>query len=231
MADSICPHCRTAAPVVQRGLETRCAACGRARLPLSSTTVNAAGRPAQVGGSVARALGWISLVVGSFAALTVGAILQWIFENGIVGYIVGGGIFAMTALVGVLALTGGRKLHTHGLTAEREARERAVTALARRQQGLVTAADAAQALNVSPEVADEVLTALAKRPDAGVSLDVEEDGRLVYQFAKFRPRARVAVDGVRVGETPAPREDSEAEDEANASEAIKVRRVGEPRPG
>ena len=234
MADSLCPHCRTVAPVVQRGIETRCSACGRARLPLSSTTVNAAGRPAQVGGSLARVLGWISLVGGGVAALTIGAILQAIFPLGIAGYVVGGAVFAVAALVGILALTGGRKLHTHGLTAEREARERAVTALARRQQGQVTPAEAAQALNVSPEVADEVLTAMARRPETAVTLEVEDDGRLVYHFAMFRPRTRVApVDGsgVRVGDVSRSDDEWAAEDDANAGEAIRVRRVGAPRPG
>ena len=233
MADSLCPHCRTVAPVVQRGIETRCSACGRARLPLSSTTVNAAGRPAQVGGSVARVLGWVALVGGALAALTVGAILQAIFPLGIAGFVVGGAIFFVAALIVVLALTGGRKLHTHGVTAERQARERAVTALARRQQGLVTAAEAALAMNCSPEVADEVLTSMAKRPDMGVSLEIEEDGKLVYQFAMFRPRTRVApVDGVRVGGVAAPEgEEWAADDEANASDPIKVRRVGAPGPG
>jgi hypothetical protein len=213
-------------------------------LPLSSTTVNAAGRPAQVGGSLARVLGWMALVGGSLAGLTVGAILQAIFPLGIAGYVVGGAIFGVAALIGVLALTGGRKLHTHGLTAEREARERAVTALARRQQGMVTPAEAAQAMNVSPEIADEVLTAMAKRPETAVSLEVEDDGRLVYHFAMFRPRTRVApiepgrreqpVDGagVRVGDVgQAERDEWAAADDEAGADAIRVRRVGASRPG
>ena len=82
----ICPRCHQDAPTILRGLQTYCTACGAPRsITDAPDAVNVAGQPSQVGGTVARVMGWLALVGGLFVALLLGALFQALFPAGIVG--------------------------------------------------------------------------------------------------------------------------------------------------
>src|SRR5256885_2140612 len=73
----------------------------------------------------------------------------------------------------------------------------AIMGLARARGGVLTATEVAESLRLSTQDADAFLTELAKRGDGKTSLEVEEDGRLVYLFPDYAPanaRTRFAVE-------------------------------------
>ncbi|HYO94929.1 MAG TPA: hypothetical protein VER33_10475, partial [Polyangiaceae bacterium] len=59
---SRCAHCGQHAPLVLRGFEARCVACGKGRVPMSAPSVSLAGQPSRIGGAAATLLGWTILV-------------------------------------------------------------------------------------------------------------------------------------------------------------------------
>ncbi|MEO6418086.1 MAG: hypothetical protein ABIP39_01665, partial [Polyangiaceae bacterium] len=72
-----------------RGVLAYCTACGQLRVPLAGPAVNLAGQPSQIGGSVAKILGWLVLGVGVVVAVLLTALLQAIFPAGFVGWLFG----------------------------------------------------------------------------------------------------------------------------------------------
>jgi hypothetical protein len=202
LSRSHCPHCRQDAPVVVRDLGARCVACGRPRPPFGQTALNLAGRPSQLGGSLARGLGYS---IGSFALLLsafVAWLLQSIFTGGVVGYLVAGPMAALGLVLATLLVRGGSSLRRTGERAERDAKERAVWALAARSAGSVTAPEVARALGVSSPEADAFLTAWAERDVDQVRVEVDDRGRLLYQFPSLLPPSPPRPAPVRV-EAPA----------------------------
>jgi hypothetical protein len=196
-----------------RDLDVRCVACGRSRPPFGQTALNLAGRPSRLGGSIARGLGY---TVGSFAlALSafVGWLLHLIFPQGSVSYLVAGPMAVVGLALATLLVRGGSSLRQQGERAENEAKERAVWALAARAGGSVTAPEVARALGVPTPAADAFLTAWAERDVDQIRVEVDDRGRLLYQFPALLPlqpaHARVATpapQGVRVASAAAPRQ-------------------------
>jgi hypothetical protein len=185
-----CPHCGRDAPIVYRGVVPSCTACGGVRAPLSSSSVNLAGRPSNVGGAVASILGWLVLLVGLSIAGGAGLLFGAIATVG-VALAIALPIGLVTLGVGVALLGGGHALRRSGTDAKRSMHEQALLAMAA-HHGAVTAADAARALGLSVADADAVLTALAKRDPDRMAVDVDDQGVVWY-------RAVVPVQ-VRVGE-------------------------------
>jgi hypothetical protein len=185
----MCPNCGQNAPLVYRGVSAFCSACGIPRVPFTANAVNLRGKPSKIGGTVAAVVGWI-LLFGSLAvALLLGAILQAIFPVGaIVGWVVGGIIATVGVGVALLLLFGGRALRRSGTNAAEAARMDALGTLAAYNHGFVTTQNAAEALGVSVEQADAFLTSLAKQPDSGITLEVDDDGRITYRFARYAPQ-------------------------------------------
>jgi hypothetical protein len=219
----MCPHCGQNAPLVYRGVSAFCSACGKARLPFTANAVNLKGKPAKIGGTLAAVAGWVLLFGSLAAALIVGAIFQAIFPAAVLGWVLGGVIAALGGGISLLLLLGGRALRRSGTTAAESARFDALGSLAANQKGIVTAQNASEALGCSYEEADAFLTILAKRPDGGISLEVDDDGKIFYRFARYAPQpvwpgeGKVRVDpfadtgpGQRVQVTPAPRVVTEA---------------------
>ena len=159
--------------------------CNGKRVPFTATSVNLAGKPAQVGGIAARVFGWIALFFGSTAALFATLIGQWftetLFGGGWLGYALGTAIMIPTLIVALAGIIGGRKLGRFGEGKARKAQTETIRALAQHKGGYVTAAEAAHALNVAEPQADAMLMELAKRDDE-VTLDLTDDGRIVYLF-------------------------------------------------
>ena len=196
----ICPSCKQDAPTVVRGMRAYCTACGAPRSMLDATPVNVAGQPSKIGGGVARVVGWLVLLAGSLLGLTVGAIFQALIPSMIIGWILGGFLVGLSLLFGLFLVLGGRMLQQSGKQTEQSAHEQAAFAIAARRGGSVTPAELAQTVSISEADADALLTAMAKRPSSGVTLEVDDDGTLRYYVNGASPRPRVRVGtGARVG--------------------------------
>ena len=199
-----CPNCRQDVVPIVRGVRSYCTACG-APMPFAAApeAVNVAGQPAKVGGGVAKVLGWGALTAGMLALLFF-ALIGWVLGTTATLWV--GGFFAVVALIVALPLLlAGRKLHQAGETREQAARERAIFSLAAQRRGVLTATEVARALEIQEDDADATLTAMAKRPDGQVSLEIEDSGTITYVFrdlvASTAPqgsRVRVGGEGWRV---------------------------------
>jgi hypothetical protein len=221
----ICPNCRQEAPTVVRGVRAYCTACSAPRSLIEDTPVNVAGQPSKIGGGVATAAGLTVLVIGCLVALTVGALLQLVVPPA--GWVVGGFLAAVSLFVAAMFLWGGRTLFRSGAERERTAQEQAVLAIARRRGGSVTPADLARALSIPEADADAILTAMAKRPDGRVTLELDDDGTLRYEVRDpSMPRVRVGerkrvATGARVADANTVLDaefEVEAEEEAREAE-------------
>ena len=203
----MCPHCGRDAPIVYRGVVPYCTACGALRAPLATPSINLAGKPSRVGGTVASIAGWLVLLVGLSVALGLGLLL-WAIFSGVVAVAVTMPLALITAVVGFVLLRGGRYLRRSGADAERATRDQALLSMAG-HHGPVTAVDAARLLNVTVATADAMLTALAKRDPERIAVDVDDQGvvwyRLARPFSEGTPAAgEREPERVRVGEAGEP---------------------------
>jgi hypothetical protein len=219
--NAFCPHCGQRAPIVLRGIEARCTACGGARIPFTARSLNLAGQPSRIGGTAATVAGWAVLAVGLFVATLVTLLLNalpWP-PAGVIGWILGIAIALLAIVIGGGLLFGGHKLRKHGSEKRHSVRLEAVQALAAHRGGQLTAAQAAGSLDVSEAEADAILTDLAKNPDANVSLEIDDAGGIHYLFGKGGDeRWRI------LAETDAA--SRAAEDEAAAAEAEEAELAG-----
>jgi hypothetical protein len=183
----MCPHCRQNAPLVYRGVLAYCAACGKPRVPLSGSSLQLAGQPSKVGGTLARVFGWVTLVFGLSAAAFVGLLLQWIFPAGIAGFVVGVPLALLVLGIGLMLLLGGGRLKQSGEESEKRARIHAIFALAAHRRGIVTAREAATALGVPLPSADALLTEMAKQESEMVRLEVDDRGEIYFRFPMLEP--------------------------------------------
>jgi hypothetical protein len=220
----LCPRCRQNAPLVYRGLQAYCTACGAPRLPLANASVNLAGQPSKVGGTVARVFGWMVLaggwIVASLLALLIGVVL----EAGVTALWVAGPIAILSSLIAYFILRGGKALQKSGDDEELATKRHAVYALANTRGGVLRAIDAAQALSISVEAGDALLTTLAKTEPDSVSVDIDDHGNVLYRFAAATPRmapnavpphVRIAPPPVRIdARDPLPMEDAYEESAA-----------------
>jgi hypothetical protein len=198
----MCPHCGREAPIVYRGVVPYCTACGALRAPLSTPSINLAGKPSRVGAAVASVAGWLVLAVGLSVALGFGLLL-WALFSGALAAALALPLALIASLVGFALLRGGSSLRRSGADAEQATRDQALLSMAG-HHGPVTAVDAARFLNVTVASADAMLTALAKREPERVAMDVDDQGVVWYRIA--RPFSEGPLDGpaqVRVGEPEA----------------------------
>jgi hypothetical protein len=189
-----CPRCGRDAPIVYRGIVPYCTACGALRVPLSGPSVNMAGKPSQVGGTVASVIGWLVLVVGASFALGVGLLFAAFHLYAVALALALPVAFMSLAFGGFLVRRGG-KLNRAGTALERATRDHALLSLAA-HKGSIHAVDAARALGLSVEEADAMLTDLAKRAPEAMAVDIEESGEIAYRFVDSR--IRVGAGGARV---------------------------------
>jgi hypothetical protein len=180
----VCPHCRQNAPLVYRGVNAFCTACGAPRMPLASKSVNLAGQPSKVGGTLARVFGWIVLIAGTLLGAGVFATCHSILgPDEIAGYVIGVPISAFSLVIGWLLLRSGKQLAKSGEDTEKSTRNQAIFALANTRGGVLTPADVARAIGITPPEADAILTSLAKEHPDHVSIDVDDNGTIFYKFS------------------------------------------------
>lgn len=200
---TICPACGQEAPIVYRGVVPHCTACGALRAPLSSASVNLAGKPSRVGSTFATVFGWLVLIVGG--SVTLGVVLLALALGWTpVALALGVPMALFSLIVGILLVRKGRSLAASANASERGALTQALLGLAA-HRGAVTARDAALALGVGVAEADAMLTDLAKQQPERVGVDVDDQGNVWYRVAAApgEPLPRVRVGGgVRVGEAP-----------------------------
>jgi hypothetical protein len=190
---------------------------------MSAPSVNLAGVPSRVGGTLAAALGWLVLVLGLSLALGAGLLFWALFR--IMALALAFALpMALVALgVGVTLLLVSRYLGRRGALRWREAREQALLAFAA-QCGSCTAAEGGRALGISVAEADRILTDVAKREPERLAVDVGDDGKV-----RYRPLEGIARDypdsggraygrGVRVSDEVA-RDDGNGEEDEVAFES------------
>lgn len=184
----MCPHCHQNAPVVHRGVEVFCTACGKARSPFTTTdSVTLAGKPSKLGGRLARWVGFAVLAFGTTVSLSVGALLRAIFDHSMAGYVVGGAMELLTVAVAWAFVGAGTSLSRSGEDKALATQKRAAVALATHHGGFVTAKELAAATSVSEGQAEQLLTAWAKADHEEVSVEFNDDGVVYYRFRKVAP--------------------------------------------
>lgn len=199
------------------------------RIPFTNASVNLAGKPAKIGGTLAGALGAVVLIGGAILALTVGVLVgSFVSVPGGLALGVALGFFAVVA--GLLLLYGGRSLWRSGESREQSTQERALFALASQHGWTLRAADVAEALDMTLEQADAHLTDLAKREMERVTVELDDNGQIFYRFdadelSGWAARSRMRVSPpypmkTRMAAPPAPVADEFEEEEA---------RIGAPR--
>ena len=215
----MCPHCGRDAPIVYRGVVPYCTACGALRAPLATPSINLAGKPSRMGGTVASVFGWLVLLVGLSVALGLGLLL-WAIFSGVVAAAVTMPIAFIAAVVGFVLLRSGSSLRQHGRDAERATRDQALLSMAG-HHGPVTAVDAARLLNVTVAAADAMLTELAKRDPERIAVDVDDQGVVWYRLARpFSDAEPAPGEGLRVDEASPP-DTLAAEDEDLAEQQVR----------
>ena len=219
-----CPKCGEDVPIVLRGVEAFCTACGRRRLPFAQEALNLKGKSAKAGGTAARVLGVIVWIFGFFLSALLGGTLQVLFPEILLGLAVGGPIAFVTLLLGAFLFFGGRKLGKMGDATATEAQIKAIRGLARQRRGVLTADDVARHLDLTPERGDALLTDLARHPDEDVGVDIDDQGRVLFLFDNpeaRRWRVRVEASGLDPDEFAA--EASQLELPARASKGSRER--------
>jgi hypothetical protein len=214
---AICPRCGQRAPILLRGIDALCTACGAKRLPFTGKTLNLAGKGSRIGGAAARFFGWATLVFGTSIAAFLALIFQSIWPEGFVGYAFAIPVMILSVAIGVPLVLGGKRLGRHGEEKERQTRLQAIRSLAAHRRGAITARDVAAALAMPELAADALLTDLARNPDENVSLDLDDNGNIYYLFglggeALHEARWRIAHPDLTPGR------DAAAEAEAAAFE-------------
>jgi hypothetical protein len=171
-----------------------CTACNAPRMPLATTSVNLAGRPSQVTGTVARVFGWMVLASGLTFALILLAIFQAIVPGGFIGWAFFVPIALVSTICGVALLRGGKNLVAEGKGTERQTKSQAILALAQHRGGKINAWDVAGALSISLQQADSLLTELAKASPDTVAVDIDEaSGTLVYRIDASGAAVRMRI--------------------------------------
>jgi hypothetical protein len=153
-------------------------------MPLAGTSVNLAGQPSKVGGTITRGFGWAVLVIGTLLATgTFAACSSLVGAATAAPFVLAVPIAIISWVLSYFLLKGGKQLAEAGADTQKATRNQAVFALANTRAGMVTPADLAQAINVSPKEADDVLTAMAKESPDHVSIEVDDNGTIYYRFA------------------------------------------------
>lgn len=173
-----------------RGLESRCAACGAPRSLLAGPHVGLAGRPSKLGGAAASLAGVAVLVLGLSLAVGLFFLLS-AFLPVAVGWAFAIPTAAASLLFGVLLLLGGSRLKKSGAARQERVALDAVRAIVQHRRGPISAAEVATSLQLPEPEVDALLTQLAREKATAVTVDVDPQGHVVYDFEGEERRWRV----------------------------------------
>src|SRR5580658_10898441 len=180
---SPCPTCGREAPIVYRGVVPYCTACGALRAPLSAASVNLAGKPSRVGGTVASVAGGLVILVGGSIALGIALVFAAFRLVGL-GLTLASPFAVVSLVLGLVLVWRGGLLRRAGARTEQTTHEQALLELVA-HRGTITATDAAVALGLGIAEADDKLTALAKRHPERIAVDVDDEGLVRYRIARL----------------------------------------------
>jgi hypothetical protein len=197
---SDCPKCRQRAPIVLRGLESRCAACGASRFLLAAPNVGLAGQPSRIGGIAATILGIAVLVLGLSLSVGVWFLFQAFMSTTALSWAFAVPTAAASLFWGLLLLFGGKKLRRSGEDRQQQVQLDAVKAMVQHRRGPISALEAARALELPEPQVDALLQRLARERATAVTLDVDEQGHVVYDFDGEERRWRVLEEDVAAEE-------------------------------
>lgn len=188
---SACPKCGRRAPIVIFGLDSRCAACGQARFLLAAPSVSFAGQPSRVGGLAASWAGLSVLVLGLSLSAGFWLLLQSWFPTRAFGWAVALPMGTSSLFFGLLLLFGGYRLRKRGAVRRAEVQLEAVRSLVEHRRGPISAHEVAGALQLPEVEVDALLTRLARQKATAVTIDVNAEGHVIYDFEGEDRRWRV----------------------------------------
>jgi hypothetical protein len=197
---SECPNCRQRAPIVLRGLESRCAACGASRFLLAAPNVGLAGQPSRIGGIAATILGSAVLVLGLSMAIGLWFLFQAFTSTTALSWAFAVPTAAASLFWGILLLFGGKRLRRSGEDRQQQVQLEAVKAMVQHRHGPISALEVATALQLPEPQVDALLTRLARERATAVTLDVDDNGHVVYDFDGEERRWRVLEEDVAAEE-------------------------------
>ncbi len=197
-----CPRCGEDAPLVYRDYTATCSACGATRVPLAAPAVAMAGKPSQVGGAVAKIVGWVVLACGGLFSAMVFVLLNAIWPGSPAPWIAALAFLAFSIFFTSLFVMGGRSLASRGVRKEEAVRMKAIEAIARQRGGIVTAKDVAGQLRMGEPAVDAWLTDLAKRAPETLAVDVDDDGVISFRFLAYAAMPRMRVDAQPAQQAP-----------------------------
>jgi hypothetical protein len=184
---------------VLHGLDSRCAACGAARFLLAAPNVSLAGQPSRIGGIAASVAGGGVLVMGLSFAAGLFFLLQALFTSA-VGLAFALPLAAVVAFFGVLLLLGGRRLRRSGVARRERVQLDAVRALVEHRKGPINALEVSRALDIPEPQVDGLLMQLARERATDVTVDVDAQGHVIYDFEGEQRRWRVLEQEVEAEE-------------------------------
>lgn len=157
---------------------------------LAAPSVALAGRPSKLGGTAATLAGVSVLVLGLSLALGLFFLLS-AFLPVAVGWAFAVPTAAASLLFGILLLLGGSRLRKSGAARQEQVALDAVRALVQHRKGPISAAEVARSLQLPEPHVDALLTQLAREKATAVTVDVDRNGHVVYDFEGEERRWRV----------------------------------------
>jgi hypothetical protein len=175
---------------------------------LAAPNVSLAGQPSRVGGVAATIFGLFVLVMGLSLSAAVFFLLQSIWPESVVGWAFSLPMAAGSAFFGTLLLLGGRSLRRSGTAKREKVQLEAVRAMVEHRKGPVNALEVAKALDLPEPEVDALLMRLAREHATDVTVDVDQQGHVVYDFEGEQRRWRVLEEQA---DAEAPADEGEAE--------------------
>jgi hypothetical protein len=185
---------------VLKGLDSRCAACGAPRFLLAAPNVSLAGQPSRVGGLAASIAGVAVMVLGLSLSAGLWFLGHALSATSTLGWALAVPVFGASMLFGLLLLVGGTTLRRRGSARRNAVALEAVNAMIQHRHGPISAYEVARSLELPEAQVDAMLTALAREKATAVTLDVDADGHVVYDFEGEERRWRVLEEQAAVEE-------------------------------
>jgi len=195
---SECPKCGQRAPIVLKGLDSRCAACAAPRFLLAAPNVSLAGQPSRFGGLAASLAGVGVLGLGLSLSAGLWFLGHALSPTSTWSWALAVPVFGVSLLVGLLLLVGGTKLRRSGTARRRAVELEAVSSMVRHRRGPISAYEIARSLELPEPLVDALLSELAREKATAVTLDVDADGHVVYDFEGEERRWRVLEEQAEV---------------------------------
>jgi hypothetical protein len=153
--------------------------------------VSLAGQPSRVGGIAAIIAGGSLSVLGLSLAAGLWFLLQSIWPEGALGWAFSVPVAVASLLFGSLLMFGGRKLRRSGAARQEQVQLDAIKAMIQHRKGPISALQVATALQLPEPQVDALLTRLAQERATAVTVDVDAQGHIVYDFDGEERRWRV----------------------------------------